>query len=333
MDLGNYSLVRADETADWQTTWDAFVAASPEGTVFSETPFLSSLNAKAGLWYCLRGEEKAAAVCVMESNDGREAVSYPNVIYNGIMFAPPPAKQNHAQVISEQFRILAFLSGELTEIYDSISMTFHPSITDMRPFQWHNYHNEGPRYVIDIRYTNVLLLAKYRSETGMEDAPGYMEANKSRRQELRYAIKKDYRTEETFDPQMFIDMYRSTFARQNLSMDGTGIEELPAMLDAMHAAGQTRMFVTRTSDGTPASIGIFARDAKRWYYQFGAGNPDLRDGHAGSLMLWDAMAALAEDGDMEIDLEGVNSPQRGYFKLSFGGTLTPYYRVRYSAAG
>ena len=29
-----------------------------------------------------------------------------------------------------------------------------------------------------------------------------------------------------------------------------------------------------------------------------------------------------------IDLEGVNSPLRGWFKLSLGGSLTSYYRVK-----
>ena len=29
----------------------------------------------------------------------------------------------------------------------------------------------------------------------------------------------------------------------------------------------------------------------------------------------------------EVDMEGVNSPQRGWFKLGFGGNLVPYYHV------
>ena len=29
----------------------------------------------------------------------------------------------------------------------------------------------------------------------------------------------------------------------------------------------------------------------------------------------------------EVDMEGVNSPQRGWFKLGFGGNLLPYYQI------
>ena len=31
-----------------------------------------------------------------------------------------------------------------------------------------------------------------------------------------------------------------------------------------------------------------------------------------------------------IDLEGVNSPKRGYFKTSFGGDIYPYYKINFN---
>jgi hypothetical protein len=40
------------------------------------------------------------------------------------------------------------------------------------------------------------------------------------------------------------------------------------------------------------------------------------------------MVKLAQDGKKEVDLEGVNSPHRGWFKLSFGGTLESYWQVK-----
>ena len=46
------------------------------------------------------------------------------------------------------------------------------------------------------------------------------------------------------------------------------------------------------------------------------------------MVLWDAFLDLAASGVKEIDLEGVNSPLRGHFKLSFGGSILPYYRLK-----
>ena len=31
----------------------------------------------------------------------------------------------------------------------------------------------------------------------------------------------------------------------------------------------------------------------------------------------------------KFDFEGVNSPNRGWFKLGFGGDLIPYYQIEY----
>ena len=35
-----------------------------------------------------------------------------------------------------------------------------------------------------------------------------------------------------------------------------------------------------------------------------------------------------EESINSIDLEGVNSPNRGWFKLSLGGELNPYYKIK-----
>ncbi len=36
---------------------------------------------------------------------------------------------------------------------------------------------------------------------------------------------------------------------------------------------------------------------------------------------------LRIEGVNIIDLEGVNSPNRGFWKLGFGGNLLPYYHI------
>ena len=327
MDLSRYRLVRADLDSDW----DTFVARSEQGTLFSQSVFLSNLKAPLGTWYCLRGEAPAAAIAVVETEDGKSAIAYPNVIHNGVMFAPAENGQNPAQVLSEQFRILAFIAESLPDVYQTITMTFQPSLTDLRPFLWHNYHEEGPTYAVDLRYTNILDLADYRPAAKHDDMPGYKAANKSRRQELRYALKKGYTTTEQYDPDLFLRFYKETYNRQGIDADAAGMDELPAILDALHADGCLRMFVSKTADGIPAATAIFGRDSHRWYYLYGARNHDVQENHAATLVLWDGFTALADDDLPEVDLEGVNSPRRGYFKLSFGGRLTPYYRVRYPA--
>ena len=70
-------------------------------------------------------------------------------------------------------------------------------------------------------------------------------------------------------------------------------------------------------------------DNKRAYYIFGANDPAKRDGHSGTNVLWDAFYDLSKLGINEVDVEGVNSPHRGWFKLSFGGNIIPYYEMKW----
>jgi hypothetical protein len=69
-------------------------------------------------------------------------------------------------------------------------------------------------------------------------------------------------------------------------------------------------------------------DGQRCYYLFGATDPELRKSESGTKNLIDAFARVfADQGLCEADLLGVNSPQRGGFKLSFGARLQPYFAV------
>jgi lipid II:glycine glycyltransferase (peptidoglycan interpeptide bridge formation enzyme) len=90
----------------------------------------------------------------------------------------------------------------------------------------------------------------------------------------------------------------------------------------------TRWFTSYTAEGEPGSVVVFGIDDKRAYWLWGASNPELRDAHTGTAVVWDGMMKLAREEGIEVDLEGVNSPHRGWFKLSFGGTLEPYWQVR-----
>lgn len=67
------------------------------------------------------------------------------------------------------------------------------------------------------------------------------------------------------------------------------------------------------------------------YYLFGVSDFEYRNMQTGTAVLWQTFSILAERGIHHIDLEGVNSPARGWFKLSFGVELKPYYKLVYQS--
>lgn len=324
MDLSKYRLVRAEPDAHW----NALVDASPQGTIFSSSAFLLGTGRRLGLWYCLKGQERVGGFALIESDDGENAILAPHVIHCGPIYAPPPPKQNRSQILSEEFRILSASLRDLTGTYAHLAFASSPDVEDLRPVLWHNYGTAGPKFDMALRYTSRLDLSAH--DHPVETHPVYLACNKSRRQEIRYGLAAGVLVEEGGAMQTFLDYYRLTFERQGMAVDEAELCFLSNLLVQLSAAGLLRVFMARTSDGTVGSVAIFGIDRKRAYYLYGANNPDLRDSQCGTMLLFEAFRRLGVDGLAQVDLEGINSPKRGYFKLSFGGSLTPYFQVRMS---
>jgi hypothetical protein len=322
MDLTDYQLV----SAELDSRWDDFVRQSPQGTLFCQSAFVTALDATLRPFYVMKKQEPKAVILMVESEQGKTLL-HDLVIHSGPMLAPGDPNQNLAQAMSEDFRVLSFLAAELPRIFDHVEFATHPDLTDLRAFLWHNYGADGPVYKNDLRYTAYLDITGADQEGPLNDNPTYLLANKSRRQEIRYAQKAGVKTVVQFDLDLFTKFYDAVFERQGLRPDPP-TEEVAGVMTALNAAGNLRMFVARSADEKPGSIAVFGLDERRAYYLYGANDPDLRDGHTGTAVLWDAFQALAQETSV-VDLEGVNSPMRGYFKLSFGAELRPYYHLSF----
>ncbi len=313
--------------------WDRFVSASENGTVYARSAYLTGLGVRLGLYWCLNRDERRGAVLLVEDERGESARLHDLVVYGGLLMGPPTAGQNRAQRISERFRVAEFVATELCGRYREVSFALHPSFTDVRPFQWFRYGQPGPKYEMEARYTSHITISDFAGAAALDDIETYNQASKARRQEIRYAMEEGAHTEECFDSEIFLALYRRTFERQGINVEAQKLESLRSVLDALRASGLGRMFLGHAGSGELASAACFGVDNRRAYYLFGAGDPAVRGSHAGTLVLWDAFRMLSEAGVSEVDLEGVNSPRRGWFKLSFGGDLRLYHEVSYSAGG
>jgi len=315
------------ERADLGEDWDRFVRASEAGTLFSLSGYLRHIEVPLALYRCYNKGELRAAIALVEDGAGGTAL-HDFIIYNGLMFAPPANRQNRAQRLSEQHEIAEFAATELAQRYGRVMMSLSPAIADIRAFLWLNYGANAPQYRPSIRYTSVVSLAGFAQAAGPEQVPLFAECAAARRQEIRYAIRDGVVTRAEFDAAEFVDFYALTLGRQGVAVEGGVLEAMRRLLSGTHEAGLGRMYVSRTADGRPGSMAYMGIDGRRAYYVFGVSDPELRDSHTGTAVLWDAFRMLAAEGATEVDLEGVNSPRRGWFKLSFGGSLAPYYELQ-----
>ncbi len=315
--MTRYTLERAELGPDW----DVFVKASPNGTLFSYSAYLEAIGRDVGLWYCVQGEQVKAAFACVETAPG---VSYLDdlVVYNGIMFQPPEPDQNVSQVRSEQFKVAEFTAKELLKHYSRLEVQFHPTVVDARPWLWVNYGKGWwhAHYNVGVRYTSHYHPGLYGNERDRGQA-----MSQSRRQQIRYAQRDGVRVVEAFEPQLFMAWYERT-----VETTAAFRARLKRLLHHLQHKGLTRWFGAYTTlpEWELRSIAVFGVDNKRAYWLWGLSDPEKRDTPCGTEVVWEGMIRLANDGVGMIDLEGVNSPKRGWFKLSFGGTLEPYWQVR-----
>jgi hypothetical protein len=315
------------ERTDLDERWDEFVNTSPNGSIFSHSDYLKSINKKSALYFLLKNKELRASVAVVESDDGKSTTRHNFIIYNGVMFAPPRYKQNNAQTLSERFRITTFIAEELAKIYKNVYLTLHPSVTDIRPFLWFNYGTDKPKYATDIRFTSYVNIEDFAHVKSLEDTSLYPQTSSSRRQEIRYAVKEGVTTKEEYKADLFVDFYCKTMKRQDIEVEQLYLEEMKTIITNLYKAKLGRLFVSYTKSGEAGSMAFFGIDGDRAYYIFGANEPGLRDSHTGTAVLWDGFYYLSKNGVKEVDLEGINSPKRGWFKLSFGGNIVPYFQL------
>ena len=309
--------------------WDKFVNDSLNGTIFSNSTYLKATGVNYKLYYCYKKQELRGALALVEDESGKKTVLDDLVIYNGIMYNKPTNKQNHSQQLSEQFKIQEFIANELINLYESIEISLHASIVDIRPFLWVNYGTSLPKYISDIRYTSYIDISDFKSAKKLEDISIYNKASASRRQQIRYAIKKGYKTVSTDSVEKFIEFYKKTMYHQGIDVEKEKLLRMQKLSLELIKNNMAKLYASYDEIGEIGSMAIFCWGNKRAYYLFGASDPNKRNGHSGTNVLWEAFYNLSKMGISEVDLEGINSPHRGWFKLSFGGTIVPYYEVKF----
>jgi len=314
------------EETELDDVWDDFVRRSPNGTGMLLSAYLKAVAVNKKAYYCYKSKELMGAVLLPVSDDGRRAIEHDFIIYSALIYRDFPFL-NRSQQCSEQFKIQTCAAEFLMNTFEGICFSLHPSIVDIRAFLWVNYGSDLTQYESNIRYTSTVDISTFTSASKYEDLPIYQQASVARRQEIRYALKEGVVTEETIEIDRFVDYYARTMKRQGIEPEAKVLEEMSALLSALFQSGMLLMIASSNNHGMVGSMAAFLVDNKRAYYLFGANDPEMRNQHTGTAVLWDAFYILAGRGCNEVDLEGVNSPARGWFKLSFGGVIVPYYQI------
>ena len=305
------AIARCTESA----VWDAFVASSPQGTIFCRTVFLAAQGKEYDLWLLERDGDLQAGAVVMVG-DCRP------YLYQGILYGSqsrslqPHRRAKWTLEVTE--KILAELSGQ----YERLSFWLHHSLDDLRGFQWFHYHEPDlGQFNLGLRYTGLLDIDSYH------DFGGYLSCiRKVRRYEYRRGAREGLTIEVSRDIDTLDRLHEATFERQGIERRGEK-ELLSAIGPAALANGFGELLVCRDGNGEAISATFFLYDENCGYYLFGANHPEYRSAGGGTTLMLENIRRCFERKLKRVDFVGVNSPNRGDFKTSFNAIPVPYFVV------
>ena len=299
--------------------WDAFASTSPQRSIFVYCKFLDSLQVNYDLVTCYAKGQIVAGTVLIYSDVGEPIDgAFPFTQYQGILLADNTSKVTHSQ-ITHELKIVEYFIKQLTDRYNKCCFCNSWRFRDLRPFQWHNYHERvNGQFRVNLNYTGVLDLSDYKN---FED---YLSSVRSvRRQEFKKSsqtLKLQFS-----DNAPFLDaLHAKTFKRQTLERSDSDSKLLQSICMNAVADGFGKMSVA-TLDDVPVSAVLFLYDDRTAYYLFGANDPDHRKTYAGTFLLMHMIKDAIEMKISEIDFVGVNSPNRSDYKISFNCNLKPYY--------
>ncbi|MEH2158831.1 GNAT family N-acetyltransferase [Nostoc sp.] len=312
-----------DFVINWQETadiWDDFVENSTQGTVFAKSEFLNSLGVTFQIITVYFREKIVAGTVILFSEDGNILPApFPFTPYQGLLLADNFTKTDHKRN-SEEFLILTWFIEQLIEKLEKISLAHSWQLQDIRPFQWYNYHTpEKGKFEVQLRYTGILKLTKF------ESFDFYISCIRAvRRQEMRKAIKNKLSIQVSDNIDILDNLHREVWTRQGIE----NIEKESYLLKAITQKSLDKNFgILKVCylDTSPVSAILFLFDRKCGYYMFAGNHPEYRESGGSTFLLLNLIEECFKRKLQEVDFVGVNSPNRGDYKLSFNPEIKPYF--------
>lgn len=230
-------------------------------------------------------------------------------VYGGMSFSD---EVEAGQIASSRFqKDLAVGLEPVVRKFSRIELGLDPTLTDMRGLTWLNFNSPDIKSSLTPRYTSVISLSNWSSAV-----------SKSRLADSKRGLNNGL-SFSSIEPSAFALVYRQFHLRQGLSDES--LEPAMKIIHGNFDGVDTRLYQVH-QDGSTAACVLFMIDHSTAHMMFLARAPELDVGGASSLLLTESLKHLSKvDGMSFVDLVGINSPQRGAFKESFGGLLTLYF--------
>lgn len=300
------------------TDWDEKIKSSAQGTVFNTNNWAKVLENVFNL--------KNFVYCVTKNNNiiGAMLVYYkvrygikvitqiPITSYNGILFFIDDElkAQKSDQYITE---IQELIQRELQKEFKFCDFTLHPSINDIRTFQWNNW----------------VVLPQYTYQVSLKDEELiWKNFSSSLRRKINHLNDTGLIIKEEINADTLIEMHQESYRGKGMSMI-LDKESLLSYVQKVKEKGLIKIYTIYNSEGKVCA----SRALVLWnniVYDWIAGtSTELKENNATHYLVWKILQKYSKEKYDLFDFMGANTKKIIDFKKSFGGNLVPYYEVKY----
>jgi len=296
-----------------------FIKLSSQKNVFCSKEILIFFFNDLDL-YTVCKNDKIKSFVYLFKDKNNFAISEP-FIYSGIVNHPKLNMKN-SRYNNEVFKINELIINEIFSTYKNININLPPNFLDARPFLWFNYGEVNKKkFLVTPCYTSIIDIQS------REPIDVFNDIDDVKRRDINKVLNdKNYKVSNQINLSLIKRFYEDTMKKNKGSFNKHAFSKIFNFMETQINEGKLMQTTTYYFEKPIYSV-LFLNDDDTSCYLYGSGDVEVKNRYAGSLALWKAIEQSIDKKLCFIDLEGINSPHRGEYKLNFGGNITGYYNI------
>ncbi len=314
-----YQIKKILNKKDIENIYSKLIIFSPQKNIFCSSEILNFFFEDLELYTLSKNDKIKSFVYLLKDSDN--AIISDPFIYSGIINHPRLLMKN-SRYNNEIFKINELIVNEIFSNYKNIDINLPLNFKDMRPFLWFNYGKNENVFKVTPRYTSILNINNKNDDEILN------EIDDVKRRDIKKVLNdENYKVSEEIDLPLMKKFYIETMQRNNGEFDNIALEKIFNFMDLQSKNNKIIQTTTYFKEDPLYSV-LFLHDDISSCYLYGSGNIQVKNRYAGSLALWRAIQISMKKELLYIDLEGINSPFRGEYKLCMGGEVNCYFNIK-----
>lgn len=314
-----YNIKKISNKNEIENVYSNFIKFSSQKNIFCSKEILEFFFNDLDL-YSIYKNDKIKSFVYLLKDKNNFIISEP-FIYSGIINHPKINMKN-SRYNNEVFKINELIINEIFNNYENINLNLSPNFLDARPFLWFNYgKHDKKKFLVTPCYTSIIDIKS------KEPIDVFNEIDDVKRRDINKVLKdKNYKVTNQINLPLIKRFYEDTMKKNKGNFNKYAFNKIFDFMETQINKDKIIQTTVYYFEKPIYSV-LFLSDDNASCYLYGSGDVEIKNRYAGSLALWKAIEQSLDKKLSFIDLEGINSPYRGEYKLNFGGNIKDYYNI------